>query len=440
MYRRQAQQLATARVGTLADDPVALRGQVNSVLDTWQNVLTACGPLEHDTDGGQINLYGEAPVNAGMSDDWAVLRISQSNQFEGEASNPNLYAQILDGGLKVNGRLVVPAAEPIYGIARIATATGNWVNNAHPAVPTVAATDNDTGDVLSILLYRTSPAMDPNVRTGYTVVYALDLAGNAVATCGYVDDKVGMVKVWSGAVIDIPGGWQICDGTNGTVDLRDRFLVGAGTTYAVGATGGATTHGHSLSGTSGTGTASISMSGSTASGTASISMSGTTSTNSAYSITLSGHTDDTSLSITMSGSTASTTATNQSATTGLVLNQSSTNCGGGASAVVTYPASLTDGGHNHTQDSHTHSAGSLAASVSAHNHNLSGGTSTAAASAGTHTHTAGTLAATDSGHTHAAGTLAATDAGHSHGIGSYAAAASSNLPPYYALAFIQRIN
>lgn len=49
--------------------------------------------------------------------------------------------------------------------------------------------------------------------------------------------------VWPfvGAIADIPNGFQLCDGTNGTEDLRDRFIVGAGSTYSVGDTGGATT-------------------------------------------------------------------------------------------------------------------------------------------------------------------------------------------------------
>jgi microcystin-dependent protein len=49
----------------------------------------------------------------------------------------------------------------------------------------------------------------------------------------------GGIIMWSGAVADIPSGWSICDGTNGTPDLHDRFIVAAGTGYAVGATGGA---------------------------------------------------------------------------------------------------------------------------------------------------------------------------------------------------------
>lgn len=49
---------------------------------------------------------------------------------------------------------------------------------------------------------------------------------------------VGQVIMWFGAAPSIPDGWQLCDGSNGTPDLRDKFVVGAGSTYTLGATGG----------------------------------------------------------------------------------------------------------------------------------------------------------------------------------------------------------
>jgi len=48
----------------------------------------------------------------------------------------------------------------------------------------------------------------------------------------------GMIMMWSGSIASIPSGWLLCNGSNGTPDLRNRFVVGAGSTYAVGATGG----------------------------------------------------------------------------------------------------------------------------------------------------------------------------------------------------------
>jgi microcystin-dependent protein len=48
----------------------------------------------------------------------------------------------------------------------------------------------------------------------------------------------GAILLWSGSIGSIPVGYYLCNGSNGTPDLRDRFIVGAGSTYAVDATGG----------------------------------------------------------------------------------------------------------------------------------------------------------------------------------------------------------
>lgn len=54
----------------------------------------------------------------------------------------------------------------------------------------------------------------------------------------------GGIILWSGIIVDIPNGFFLCDGNNGTPDLRDRFVVGAGDTYAVDDTGGTVNHTH----------------------------------------------------------------------------------------------------------------------------------------------------------------------------------------------------
>ena len=48
----------------------------------------------------------------------------------------------------------------------------------------------------------------------------------------------GGIIIWSGAANAIPSGWYLCNGSNGTPDLRNRFVIGAGSTYSVAATGG----------------------------------------------------------------------------------------------------------------------------------------------------------------------------------------------------------
>lgn len=61
-------------------------------------------------------------------------------------------------------------------------------------------------------------------------------------------DEAGTIKLWYGAEVDIPSGWIICDGENGTPDLQNKFPIGAGDTYAVEDTGGEATHRHDNSG------------------------------------------------------------------------------------------------------------------------------------------------------------------------------------------------
>ena len=64
--------------------------------------------------------------------------------------------------------------------------------------------------------------------------------------------QTGMIMLWSGSSASIPDTWYLCDGSNGTPNLMDRFVVGAGSAYAVGATGGSAnavvvSHTHSAS-------------------------------------------------------------------------------------------------------------------------------------------------------------------------------------------------
>ena len=49
---------------------------------------------------------------------------------------------------------------------------------------------------------------------------------------------VGGIIMWSGSIASIPTGWALCNGSSGTPDLRDRFIVGAGNNYSVAGVGG----------------------------------------------------------------------------------------------------------------------------------------------------------------------------------------------------------
>ena len=81
----------------------------------------------------------------------------------------------------------------------------------------------------------------------FNQVHATTFHGDGSALTGIQGIPSGVIMLWSGASNAIPSGFVLCDGNNSTPDLRDRFVVGAGNTYSVGDTGGATTDSISLS-------------------------------------------------------------------------------------------------------------------------------------------------------------------------------------------------
>jgi len=69
---------------------------------------------------------------------------------------------------------------------------------------------------------------------------------------------INAIIMWGGLINNIPLGWYLCNGTNGTVDLRDRFVIGTGTTYTSGSIGGSkdaivVSHNHTASSSSSAG-------------------------------------------------------------------------------------------------------------------------------------------------------------------------------------------
>lgn len=103
-------------------------------------------------------------------------------------------------------------------------------------------TNTATGTAGSVVLSN-GPTINNAALTGTPTAptAAIGTDTTQIATTEFVRDilPAGIILLWSGSTASIPSGWLLCDGTNGTPDLRNRFVVGAGGTYAVAATGGA---------------------------------------------------------------------------------------------------------------------------------------------------------------------------------------------------------
>ena len=157
----------------------------------------------------------------------------------------------------------------------------NSLNASNPASTDGLAQADDHIRLLKATIKATLPNVTGAITASHTELNALDgvtasateinkLDGltattsqlNSLAAGGAI--PAGGIIMWSGSVGSIPSGWVLCNGSNSTPDLRNRFVVGAGSSYAVNATGGTDAvnlstanlpaHSHSFSGSGTTST------------------------------------------------------------------------------------------------------------------------------------------------------------------------------------------
>ena len=110
---------------------------------------------------------------------------------------------------------------------------------------TVETPVSDTNRVISLPDINGAILVDSQIATQEEAIAGTDntkiMTALRVAQLA-INIPSGGIILWYGSVESIPAGWALCDGNNGTPDLRDRFVVGAGSSnYAVGATGGSAT-------------------------------------------------------------------------------------------------------------------------------------------------------------------------------------------------------
>lgn len=191
-------------------------------------------------------IAGSANVTFASADVTLTLTDTTASQT---ARNMRLNLVGTTGGAA--RELIVPAIEKMYvvnnGCANTVTIkvlgqTGIDV----PAGKTMFVFNNGT-DCVNAITHLTSLTLASAlpVASGGTGINSVGTAGNVLTSTGsaWASTAVGFIPsggiiMWSGSIASIPAGWYLCDGLNSTPDLRDRFVVGAGTTYAVAATGG----------------------------------------------------------------------------------------------------------------------------------------------------------------------------------------------------------
>lgn len=161
--------------------------------------------------------------------------------------------------------MALESANYIDGLNASNPAASDAISTADDHLRLIKSTIKNTFPNISAPVSKTAAQINDLLeKSGGTMTGALTLSGaptqNLHATTkAYVDTAIangvpsGAIMMWAGSLATVPDGWLLCNGQNGTPDLRNRFIVGAGSTYAVAATGGSAdavvvSHSHSFSG------------------------------------------------------------------------------------------------------------------------------------------------------------------------------------------------
>lgn len=182
---------------------------ITAITTVQTDTLLACGPLDIGLLNGLLKTLADRIDSVDAADN-AIVSATYN-----PATNVLTFS-MADG----------PTVDiPLTPVIADAVATGLITSSSYNAATNVLTLTTANGDVISIDL---------------TAVIG-DAVATALAASSFLP-KMGMF--WFDTISSIPAGWHICDGSSGTPDLRDRFIIGAGGTYPVGSTGGAVNHDH----------------------------------------------------------------------------------------------------------------------------------------------------------------------------------------------------
>ena len=163
----------------------------------------------------------------------------------------NYQGRLMDKGVPPNP--VTGAVNMTFSVYSSATGSNplwseSWSNAATPANPVIVNSGS-----FNVMLGSLSPIPDTFFaqyqKTFLGIKIGTDsemLPRQQFASVGYSFaagngiPKNGII-MWSGDVTQIPFGWALCNGGNGTPDLRDRFVIGSGNSYSQGSSGGSKT-------------------------------------------------------------------------------------------------------------------------------------------------------------------------------------------------------
>jgi hypothetical protein len=191
------------------------RNQVIVVVGTVTGIRNVSPPIVEKTYVVQNNTTGGFAIRViGTTGQGVLIPNGTTAYIYCDGTNFNSIINGATGNFNVAGNLAVTGTTTLTGAATLSSTLG-----------VTGATSLTTGSISGVMTAPTAAVTTDNTQ---------------IATTAFVRDIIpaGVILMWSSSIATIPSGWLLCDGTNGTPNLVDRFVVGAGFTYQPGTTGG----------------------------------------------------------------------------------------------------------------------------------------------------------------------------------------------------------
>ena len=232
------------KVGINLDNPLThlhLKGGGSS--ETTFRIENSEGSFNLKADADKAYYYADEHVFSSQqgSGNWTTL----NGTGLGINCTPGSYKLDVTGNSRITGNLTVTGtlSGQISGSATNCLNVDIASDSTGNAEHYVSFTDSQTGNQR----IKSDGDFKYNPSTNTLTVGNLSVSGGGGGII-----PVGGIIIWSGSTGSIPSGWAICNGSNGTPNLQNKFVIGAGSSYNVGATGGSAqavvvTHTHDIS-------------------------------------------------------------------------------------------------------------------------------------------------------------------------------------------------
>ena len=142
----------------------------------------------------------------------------------GSVVEQRVTAGVLASLLQKNGGDTLSGTTTVSGV--VSLGSGGSIQGGEIAGSAIRGSPGETDNQILVPTGGAAPTLG-----GSPILTKSNIPTNMPA--GYALAVTNMIVFWAGLSSAIPAGWQLCDGTNDTPDLRDKFIVGGGGSLAV---------------------------------------------------------------------------------------------------------------------------------------------------------------------------------------------------------------